>query len=133
MVTVPRSPVGGEAVVVAYDGSLQASRTLYALEASGLADSRIVHVVSVAHQLPEAVARVGRAVDFLRAHDIEAHGHPVESDRAAAIAIEEKLLSLDAGLLVMGAYGQPTLREFFIGSVTRTMLETCAVPIFCYH
>jgi nucleotide-binding universal stress UspA family protein len=133
VVTVPRSLAGGEAVVVAYDGSLQASRTLYALEASGLAHSRTVHVVSVAHQRPEAAVRMERALAFLRAHDVEAHGHPVESGRAPAVVIEEKLLSFDAGLLVMGAYGQPTLREFFIGSVTRTLLESCAVPIFCSH
>ena len=36
-------------------------------------------------------------------------------------------------MLVMGAYGQPVLREFFIGSVTRTMLRGVRVPIFCFH
>ena len=33
----------------------------------------------------------------------------------------------------MGAYGEPTLREFFIGSVTRTILEQCPVPLFLFH
>ena len=33
----------------------------------------------------------------------------------------------------MGAYGQPVLREFLIGSVTRTILKECPVPVFCYH
>ena len=40
---------------------------------------------------------------------------------------------LKAGLLVMGAYGQPVLREFFLGSVTRTILEESPVPLFLYH
>lgn len=40
---------------------------------------------------------------------------------------------VQAGLLVMGAYGQPTLREFFFGSVTRTLLAESPVPLFLYH
>jgi nucleotide-binding universal stress UspA family protein len=34
---------------------------------------------------------------------------------------------------VMGAYGQPALREFFLGSVTRRMLTECPVPLFLFH
>jgi nucleotide-binding universal stress UspA family protein len=33
----------------------------------------------------------------------------------------------------MGAYGQPVLREFFVGSVTRTALGECPIPLFLYH
>ncbi len=33
----------------------------------------------------------------------------------------------------MGAYGQPSLREFFLGSVTRRMLAECPVPLFLFH
>ena len=42
-------------------------------------------------------------------------------------------ISLDAGMLVMGAYGQSVLREFFLGSVTRMILQECRVPVFCFH
>lgn len=133
VVAVPRTPAGGEAVVIAYDGSLQASRTLYAFEASGLAHSRTVHIVSIAHHRSEAVALANRAVDFLQTHDIEAHCHPVESRLAPGEEIGEKVYSLDAGLLVMGAYGRPTLAEFFLGSVTRTLVGSIPVPIFCTH
>jgi nucleotide-binding universal stress UspA family protein len=47
--------------------------------------------------------------------------------------ILETVQMRDAGLLVMGAYGQPVLREFFLGSTTRTILEKCPVPVFLYH
>jgi nucleotide-binding universal stress UspA family protein len=30
----------------------------------------------------------------------------------------------------MGAYGEPVLREFFLGSVSRTILEESMVPVF---
>ncbi|MBV8554350.1 MAG: universal stress protein [Planctomycetaceae bacterium] len=35
---------------------------------------------------------------------------------------------LGAGLLVVGAFGQPTDREFILGLVTRTLLRDSAVP-----
>jgi nucleotide-binding universal stress UspA family protein len=33
----------------------------------------------------------------------------------------------------MGAYGQPRIREFFLGSVTQTLLKESPVPLFLYH
>jgi nucleotide-binding universal stress UspA family protein len=47
--------------------------------------------------------------------------------------IQEHVRSLGAALLVMGAYGQPVLLEFFVGSVTRTMLQASPVPLFLFH
>jgi nucleotide-binding universal stress UspA family protein len=120
-------------VVVAYDGSLQSSRALYAFEASGLARSRAVYVVSVATIRAEAVRHASRAVEFLRNHDVKAVDLPVETHDDPAGVILNEARRRDTGLLVMGAYGQPTLREFFIGSVTRTILEKSPAAVFCYH
>ena len=36
-------------------------------------------------------------------------------------------------LIVMGVYGQPVLREFFLGSVTPRLLAESPVPLFLYH
>ena len=62
VVAVPDEPEDGEAVVVAYDGSLQAARALYAFEASGLGQGREIHVVSVAGDKKDAgVAPIARS------------------------------------------------------------------------
>jgi nucleotide-binding universal stress UspA family protein len=133
VVAVPRSAKSGEVVIVAYDGSLQASRALYAFEASGLARSRSVYVVSVAEDRSEAARHASRAIDFLNNHDVKAVDLPVEAHGDSAEMILKEVRRRDVGLLVMGAYGQPTLREFFIGSVTRTILDQSPVAVFCYH
>jgi nucleotide-binding universal stress UspA family protein len=133
VVAVPRPLGGGESVVVAYDGSLQASRALYAFEASGLGCTRKVRVVSVAEDHKDAARHADRAVGFLRLHGIEATPHPVDTSLPTAEVILHKLRYFEAGLLVMGAYGQPALREFFVGSVTRAVLKESPVPVFCYH
>jgi nucleotide-binding universal stress UspA family protein len=133
VVVVPRSPISGEVAVVAYDGSLQASRALYAFEASGLARFRSVDVVSVDPIRGVAARHANRAVEFLRNHDIEAGDHVVETHDKPGEVILQEVRRRDTGLLVMGAYGKSTLREFLIGSVTRSILEKSPVVVFCYH
>lgn len=133
VVAVPKVLSEGESIVVAYDGSLQASRALYAFEATGLACSRTVHVVSIARERADAVRHADRAVEFLRLHGIEAIPHAVDTSALPAEAILRKVRYFEAGLLVMGSCGQPIVREFFLGSVTRTVLKQSPVPVFCYH
>jgi nucleotide-binding universal stress UspA family protein len=133
LVTVPGQLQGGGVVVVAYDGSLQAARTLQAFQAMGLGDAQELHVVSVDADPGEAARRAERAVEFLRAHAVTAHPHALATLAKPAQVILDQVRQLNAGLVVMGAYGQPTLREFFFGSVTRTMLRDSPVPLFLYH
>jgi nucleotide-binding universal stress UspA family protein len=133
VVVVPETWAEGHSVVVAYDGSLAAARALHAFQGTGLERSRDIHVVSVHPDRKEAARHAERAVDYLRFHEIRAAAHPLASSGAPAEAILGQLRDLGAGLLVMGAYGQPTLREFFLGSTTSTMLRESPVPLFLFH
>lgn len=133
VVVAPRDAVGGAAAVVAFDGSLQAARALYAFEASGLARSRPVHVVSVANDRDDAEGVADRAVEFLRSHEIDAQAVPIASKAEPADVILARVRDLRAGLLVMGAYGQPGLREFLVGSTTRRVLGSSRTAVFCFH
>jgi nucleotide-binding universal stress UspA family protein len=133
VIAVPPASGGGDSILVAYDGSLQASRALLAFQASGLVQGKPVHVVAVDSGRHDAAHRAMRAVTFLSRHEVEATPYVVEAPAAPADAILEKVQELDAGLLVMGAYGQPVLREFCLGSVTRTVLKESPVPIFLSH
>ncbi|AGA26838.1 universal stress protein [Singulisphaera acidiphila] len=133
VVAVPRTLGGGESIVVAYDGSLQSARALSAFEGSGLGQGREIHVVSVSNDKKEATRRADRAVEFLQLHSLNALPYPVGTDHQPPEVLLEILRLYDSGLLVMGAYGQPVLREFFLGSTTRTMLEKCPVPLLLSH
>jgi nucleotide-binding universal stress UspA family protein len=120
-------------VVVAYDGSLQASRALAAFQSTGIGESGRVHVLTMDSNTLDASRHSERALKYLRSHKIEAVSHVLPASSDPANTILEQVRHVDAGLLVMGAYGQPVLREFFVGSVTRTMLAQCPVPVLCYH
>ena len=110
---------GGE-VVVAYDGSLQAARALYAATFSVLDADVKVHIVSVANARADAARVADQAIAFLRLHQVDSAPHPIESSEAPGGVLLEQADRLGAGLIVMGAYGEPVLREFFLGSVSRT-------------
>jgi nucleotide-binding universal stress UspA family protein len=127
-VTQPEGPV-----VVAYDGSLQAARALAAFQATGLGESGRVHLISVSSDNDLAAQHAERAREFLKFHDLEATPLVVESSAPPATVILEQVRRLSAGLLVLGSYGQPVLREFLIGSVTRTVLSESPIPLFLFH
>lgn len=133
VVVVPEELNDDDSIVIAYDGSLQAARTLLAFEATGLAEDQKVHLVSVAPQFADASRHVERAAEFFRWHDIGVKVHALASSAPPVEVIMEQVEKLKASLVVMGCYGQPALREFFLGSVTRTMLQQSKVPLFLYH
>ena len=136
VVVAPGTPpeMKSNTVVVAYDGGLQAARALYAAAASVLGSEVVkVHVVNVSPNREEAARTVDQAVVFLRLHEIDALPDPIETSCEPAEVILERVRLLDAGLVVMGAYGGAVLREFFFGSMTRLILGECPVPVFLSH
>ena len=133
VVVVPTTGPADGPVVIAFDGSLQAVRALTAFQATGLCQSYAVHIVSVATKATESGQHAEMARALLHDHGTEAVPHALVTKQPAAEAILEQASRLNASLLVMGAYGQPALREFFLGSVTRKVLEEAQVPLFLTH
>jgi nucleotide-binding universal stress UspA family protein len=133
VVAAPEKLDGGTSVVVAYDGSLQAARTLQAFQTLLADRTQEIHVVSAHPEAELAQQHAARAVEFLGFHGITAQCHALVTHAAPAQVILEQVKLLNAGLLVMGAYGHSALREFFFGSVTRNLLKGSTVPLFLYH
>jgi nucleotide-binding universal stress UspA family protein len=133
VVTVPEQLRAGTSLVLAYDGSLQAARVLQAFQTSGLARLGPVHVVCAGSENALVDCQVNRALAFLRCHDIHATPHVVPPTPSVAEALLTQAERLQAGLLILGSYGQTTLREFFLGSVTRSILKHSTCPLFLYH
>lgn len=123
-----------EGVVVGYDGSVQSARALQAFLATGLAaSSGPIHIVSVhPDSLVEAARIADRASEFLRFHEIEATRIPLVGSPAS-----QKFLTYSAEsnpqMIVMGAYGQARMKEFFFGSATCTALQKSPIPLFLFH
>jgi len=132
VVAVPDQLPSGSAVVIAYDGSLQAARTLFAFDAIGVSRLRPMHIISVHDDAAEASKRANRAFEFLSSRGVRA----TLCARAGGDPAEQILnfsREVDAGLIVLGAYGKPRVHDFFLGSVTSTILKASPLPLFMFH
>lgn len=133
VVAVPAALGDGPTAVIGYDGSLQAARTLAAYVATGLAANYENVVVTIDEDYEEAARTAERAVDFLGLHGVPVTAKPVETRLDPASVLLDHAGQLNAGLVVMGAFGHSSLREFFFGSTTRGVLGKSTVPVMLYH
>jgi len=130
VVVVPEFPQGWGCAMVAYDGSPQADRALQAFRALGLAGEDEVYILSVQTDQSDAQRLAEQAVDFLRLHGVKAVPLPIRSKMSVDRTILAKVQEVQPHLLVMGAHGRPTWREFVFGSITTRVLEASPVPLF---
>ncbi|HVZ89126.1 MAG TPA: universal stress protein [Polyangia bacterium] len=120
-------------VLVAYDGSGAVKRALASFAASGIAQGREVHVVTIDDNGAVAWEMANRAVQMLRAADIPAKAHNIVSLLSNVEVLTGLAAEIEAGMIVMGAFTRSRLRELFSGSVTRSLLETTTIPLFLQH
>ncbi len=134
VICVPERPIAGSSVVVAYDGSLQSARALHAFCISGLASlAPMVHVVTASSDNLAGQLCASRAIDYLSFHEVKAHKHVLSSGTDIAATVLQQCEELEASLCVMGCYGKSAIREFFLGSVTRSLVHKSTVPLFLYQ
>jgi nucleotide-binding universal stress UspA family protein len=134
VVLVPDDPWPDGPIVIAYDGSPEAGHALRALLATGLAAGSVqVHVIGVGTRAAEASDLADRARQILAQHHLEATTHSVESSPLRGPTLLEHIRRIGAGLVVMGARGQPSLRDFFLGHANSIALPDCPSPLFLAH
>lgn len=133
--TFEGKPVG-EHVLVAWNASREAARAVH--DALPLL-KRAKHVHVVAFEPEKSGAAHGEEPGADIALMLARHGVKVTVSRydAPDVDVGNLLLSrafdLSADLIVMGAWGHSRLREFVLGGVTRTLLESMTVPVLMSH
>lgn len=120
-------------VVIAYDGSVPAARTLQSFVSSGLYHGHPLHLVGISNSPVAMQQTLGRAADFLAAHCLTAETHVLPIGKSIAESLIGFADRVPAGLMVVGAYGQPWYKELLFGSVTKSLLARLPVPMFLNH
>jgi nucleotide-binding universal stress UspA family protein len=123
----------GPTVLIAYDGGPAAARALASFVASGLGESRDVHVVTVGDDGEKAMETAMHAAESLRASGIKATPHGIVSALPDSDALVEFGAKLGAGLVVMGAFARSRIKEAFSGSLTRALVAGSSTPIYLQH
>jgi nucleotide-binding universal stress UspA family protein len=126
------APAGDE-VLIAYDGSLPAMRTVQIFTLLGLAAGRRVHVTSIDADEETAARRIGGVAHYLRSHGHEVETSPIATRVHAAEVLRIEVVDRKIGTLVMGAYGHRGIRERLFGSTTTQLVENPPCALFVYH
>jgi nucleotide-binding universal stress UspA family protein len=126
------APADGN-VLVAYDGTLQSSRALHMFALLEHAKSQPVHILSVASDQAEAQRMASYGAELLTKHGFNVTAHGIASSATPSDIILSECQTLDASLIAMGAFGQRTWKEFFLGSTTKRLMDRCPCPLFVHH
>lgn len=124
----------GKHVLVAWDGSLAASRAI----SSALPLLQRAGKVTVAlfnrKSRSASDGRPGSDIAlYLARHGVKVEVSPQQTDFDIGNALLSLAADIGSDMIVMGGYGHTRLREFMAGGVTDTVLKTMTVPVFMVH
>ncbi|WP_413205510.1 universal stress protein [Rhodospirillum sp. A1_3_36] len=130
------SPTVGSRVAIAWNGSAEAARAVLGAMPFLIAAEKVTVLIAEADDNDDAADAT--------AHELETHlaWHGVKADvevlRAgpgtkAGEAIIRACGSMNADLLVMGAYTHSRLRQLILGGVTRHILSNAEFPVLLSH
>jgi nucleotide-binding universal stress UspA family protein len=130
-INVPRNV--GETVLIAWKPTREAARAVSAAVPL-LQSAKSVHVVTWGS---EEIATGGEHLDlaaYLRLRGIEANWH-VRSGEPKDLGdlLLSEAFDCQADLLVMGCYGHSRAREWVLGGVSRTILQSMTLPVLMAH
>jgi nucleotide-binding universal stress UspA family protein len=127
-------PFALNTVVVAWDFSRSAARAV-ADAIPVLEKAKTVHIVTVTnekvidtkHSSEELAKNLSRHGINVVVDHVDAAGRPIGE------SLTKEIVSCNADLLVMGAYGHSRFREFILGGATQSMLSKPLLPILFSH
>jgi nucleotide-binding universal stress UspA family protein len=120
-------------VLVGWNASPGAFRALAAALPLLSCMHRVV-LLTIGPTEPAQPARDKELLEYLARHGVRSERMTVPPDqRGVGARLLHEATIIDAGLLVIGAYGHSPIREGFFGSTTRDVLETAERPVFVAH
>ena len=118
-------------IMIAWNGSPQSAHALRAA-APLLGDARSIVMVQIGPDQGRVSAE--DALCYMSRHGVHGELRRVERGHEAPEEIlEEMAKDIAPGLIIMGAFGRPRLRETLFGGVTRYLLEAAPAPLLLAH
>ncbi|MDP0499933.1 MAG: universal stress protein [Verrucomicrobiota bacterium JB022] len=120
-----------ERAVIAFDGGPSARKAAEYAATSPLFEGLSIRLLCVGTQSNAAKLELEAAELSLKkaGRNVVVDQPPGDPEKV----IPEVVAREKAQLLVMGAYGQSRLREFFVGSTTTALVRTCQIPVLLFR
>lgn len=133
IIIIPEKFEESNRVIIAYDGSVHASKALHMFLLLGLAKGKEMHVVTVKSTEEQAQATLSQAINLSHAYGIKLKPHVFISDDNPATHILELISQISPSLIVMGAFSHNILSEALFGSCTKILMNKTEIPLFINH
>jgi nucleotide-binding universal stress UspA family protein len=133
VIICPDETVPNGEVLIAYDGSPVAMRTLQIFTLLGMAKGVHLHVTSIEQNQELATRRTSAAAIYLRSHGYEVETSAIASAVEPSEVLRIEVTNRKVGMLVIGAYGYRGLRSFLFGSTSQNLIENPPCMLFAYH
>lgn len=117
--------------LLAYDGSKSADRAVDFLVQEPLLRGVSLHVIAAHAERPELAGQLAQACARL-----SSAGYAIKSELSPDypdIAIAATARRLEVDLLIMGAFGHSKVRNFVMGSTTKTMLRALPISVLLFR
>ena len=131
VLAVPDSVRPIKKVLVAYDNSIPAAKVVHMFLLLGIWNACDITLLTVGDNAEAADRLLTNLEDFFQSYGIEPK--LVRESGIPDAVIKSYIAENDIDLLVMGAYGRMSVREFFLGSVTQHLIQETEIPLFLYH
>lgn len=118
----------GKSVLVAWDASMQATRTV-TNAIPLLRRAQMVLVVSFNKDTRSSPSSISDIATYLGRHGIKVEVQQKKTGQRIGDALMSAAAEAESDLIVMGGYGHVRFREIVLGEVTRTVLDTMTVPV----
>lgn len=131
VLAVPDSVRKIEKVLITYDNSIPAAKVAHMFLLLGIWNDCDITLLTVNEDTDAANKLLGNLKEFFQGYGIAPNlvtrsGYP-------DVEIKSYISENEIDLLVMGAYGRKSVREFFVGSVTQHLIQETDIPLFLYH
>ena len=131
ILAVPDSVRKIEKVLIAYDNSIPAAKVVHMFLLLGIWNACDITLLTVSENAEAAEVLLTNLEHFFQSYGIEPN--LVNENGIPDDVIKSYIAENDIDLLVMGAYGRKSVREFFLGSVTQHLIQDTDIPLFLYH
>lgn len=133
LVVEEEHPISRKEILVAFDGSLVASRALHMAILLGLFKDKAVHIASVGTSGEIVENWVAGAERLCHSHGIKTHLHALVTSETPSEALLKLSKEIDPAFIVLGAYGKGSLTHWVWGSCAEELLKSATCPLFFFH
>jgi nucleotide-binding universal stress UspA family protein len=130
VIVCPPTVQDGQTVLVAYDGSQPCIRTLHLFLLMGFLVDLPIRILTIAPNKETAEAIGHKAKVLCERYNRIVQLTPIVSSQKPEKIIQSFAKKDKAEIIVMGAFGNKGIKEFFFGSCTEHLLKKSKTPLF---